>query len=101
MTGTSSKTVLPLLDLLDPGALRRADDTGLVRVSLWEKDVEAALNRESIEACRETVELLRKVQEAMTRLDCRSEFDGFLESVRAAHKPKRNFMKLLDGGKWG
>jgi len=36
----------------------------------------------------------------MGRLGQSGEFAGYLESVRAAHKPKRNFMKLLDRAKW-
>jgi len=119
---------------------RRADHTELVRVFLWEKDVEAAwreageggcsdalwmelaakregehpeeslpvyqrmieptLNRKNNDAYREAVGLLRKVQRLMARLGRKAEFARYLESVRAAHKPKRNFMKLLDRGKW-
>ncbi|MBI4540724.1 MAG: SWIM zinc finger family protein [Gemmatimonadetes bacterium] len=119
---------------------RRSDHTELVRVFLWEKDVEAAwreaneggcsndlwmelaakrerdhpedalpvyqrqieptLNRKNNEAYREAVALLRKVHELMMRLGRQSEFARYLEAVRAAHKPKRNFMKLLEQAKW-
>ncbi|MGH9340604.1 MAG: SWIM zinc finger family protein [Acidobacteriota bacterium] len=119
---------------------RRSEHTELVRVFLWEKDVEAAwreaneggcsndlwmelaakrerdhpedalpvyqrqieptLNRKNNEAYREAVGLLKTVQRLMTRLDRKSDFARYLESVRATHKPKRNFMKLLDRGKW-
>jgi uncharacterized Zn finger protein len=122
------------------GWSRPSDHTELVRVFLWEKDVEAAwreaneggcgdglwmelaakrepdhpedtlpvyqrrieptVNRKKNDAYREAVGLLRKVQGLMARLGRDAEFTAYLESVRAAHKAKRNFMKLLDQGKW-
>jgi uncharacterized Zn finger protein len=45
---------------------------------------------------REAVSLLRKVRELMVRLGREIEFTIYLDKVRAAHKAKRNFMKLLD-----
>jgi uncharacterized Zn finger protein len=39
---------------------------------------------------------LRKVHELMVRLERKDEFTNYLDKVRAAHKPKRNFMKLLE-----
>src|SRR4030095_12727410 len=114
---------------------RKADHSELVRVFLWEKDVEAAwreakeggcsnelwlelaakrdkdhpedalpvyqgqieptLDRKNNQAYEETISLLRKVRELMVRLERKDEFTNYLEKVRAAHKPKRNFMKLL------
>lgn len=114
---------------------RKADHSELVRIFLWEKDVEAAwreaqeggcsnelwlelaakrdkdhpedalpvyqgqieptLDRKNNQAYEETISLLRKVRELMVRLERKDEFTNYLEKVRAAHKPKRNFMKLL------
>jgi uncharacterized Zn finger protein len=113
----------------------KADHSELVRMFLWEKDVEAAwreaqeggcsnelwlelaakrdkdhpedalpvyqgqieptLDRKNNQAYEETISLLRKVRELMVRLERKDEFTNYLEKVRAAHKPKRNFMKLL------
>jgi uncharacterized Zn finger protein len=115
---------------------RKADHSELVRIFLWEKDVEAAwreaqeggcsndlwlelatkrdkdhpedalpiyqrqieptLDLKNNEAYAETISLLRKVRELMVRLERKDEFTNYLDKVRAAHKPKRNFMKLLD-----
>lgn len=115
---------------------READHSDLVRIFLWEKDVEAAwreaqeggcsnklwlelaakrekehpknalpiyqrqieptLNQKNNEAYRQAIGLLRKVGELMVRLGRKAEFTNYLDEVRAAHKPKRNFMKLLD-----
>ncbi|MBI3609118.1 MAG: hypothetical protein HY204_00235, partial [Nitrospirae bacterium] len=49
---------------------------------------------------REAVGLLRKVRALMIRLGHEADFTRYLVSVRAAHKPKRNFMKLLERAKW-
>jgi uncharacterized Zn finger protein len=118
----------------------RADQSELVRVFLWEKDVEAAwreaqeggcandlwmalaakrekdhpedvlpiyqrqvestLDQRNNEAYRAAIGLLRKVRSLMVRLKREADFALYLESVRAAHKPKRNFMKLLERAKW-
>jgi uncharacterized Zn finger protein len=114
----------------------KADHSELVRIFLWEKDVEGAwreaqeggcsndlwldlaakqekehpedalpiyqsqidptLDRKNNEAYREAIGLLRKVRELMVRLGRDNEFTNSLDKVRASHKPKRNFMKLLD-----
>lgn len=118
----------------------RADQSELVRVFLWEKDVEAAwreaqeggcandlwmtlaakrekdhpedvlpiyqrqvestLDQKNNEAYRAALGLLRKVRSLMVRLKREADFTLYLESVRSAHKPKRNFMKLLERAKW-
>ena len=36
----------------------------------------------------------------MIQLGRKADFAPYLESVRAAHKPKRNFMKLLERVRW-
>lgn len=119
----------------------RADHSTLVRIFLWEKDIETAwreaqdggcspglwmelaaqrekdhpedavpiyqaqieptLARKNNDAYQEAIGLLRKVNKLMTRLGRRDEFVSYLATIRAAHKPKRNFMKLVDAAKWG
>jgi uncharacterized Zn finger protein len=114
----------------------RTDHSELVRIFLWEKDIEAAwreakagdcsadlwlelaakrerdhpkdalavyqaridptVNQKNNDAYKAAVGLLRKVRDLMTRLGREAEFARYLETVRATHKPKRNFMKLLD-----
>jgi uncharacterized Zn finger protein len=114
----------------------KADHSELVRIFLWEKDVEGAwreaqeggcsndlwldlaakrekehpedalpiyqsqidptVNRKNNEAYREAIGLLRKLRELMVRLGREAEFTSSLDKVRASHKPKRNFMKLLE-----
>jgi len=67
---------------------------------IYQAQIEPTLNRKSNEAYLEAVVLLRKVRALMVLLAREAEFDAYLASVRAAHKPKRNFMKLLERTKW-
>jgi uncharacterized Zn finger protein len=118
------------------GWSEKIDHSDLVRIFLWEKDMEAAwreaqaggcsndlwlklaaerdkdhpedalpiyqrqieptLNRKTNEAYQEAIGLLRKVRGLMIRLGREVEFADWLNKLRAAHKPKRNFMKLLE-----
>ena len=118
------------------GWFQETDHSDLVRIFLWEKDLEAAwreaqeggcsndlwlelaakrnkehpedalpiyqrqieptLDRKNNEAYAETVKLLRKVRGLMVRLGREVEFTTYVDQLRAAHKPKRNFIKLLD-----
>lgn len=86
-----------------------ADHSDFVRIFLWEKDhpedvlpiyqrqLERTLNRKNNQAYREAVALLRKIRGLTVRIADETRFTRYLASVRATHKPKRNFMKLLDG----
>jgi hypothetical protein len=40
------------------------------------------------------VKLLGKIRDLMTRLERADQFASYLATIRAAHKPKRNFIKL-------
>ena len=42
----------------------------------------------------------RKIRALMLRLGRQADFARYLESVKAAHKQKRNFMKRLERVKW-
>jgi uncharacterized Zn finger protein len=118
------------------GWFQKTDHSDLVRIFLWEKDVEAAwceaqeggcsndlwlelaakrdkehpedalpiyqhqiestLDRKNNEAYTEAIGFLRKVRQLMIRLGRGVEFTGYVNQIRMAHKPKRNFIKLLD-----
>ena len=117
-----------------------ADHSELVRIFLWEKDVEAAwheareggcsqdlwlqlaakrehdhpedamviyknrieptLARKNNDAYQEAVTHLKKIHQLMTAVNRQEEFSDYILSLRLTHKPKRNFMKLLDKQKW-
>ncbi len=67
---------------------------------IYQEHVERVIGQKHNQAYAEAVELIRKVEELMARLDRSQEFPAYVASVRAAHKPKRNLMKLLDQASW-
>ena len=77
-------------------AAKRDKDHPEDALPIYQRQIEPTLDRKNNEAYAETIGLLRKVRELMVRLERKDEFTNYLEKVRAAHKPKRNFMKLLD-----
>ncbi|MBI4481544.1 MAG: SWIM zinc finger family protein [Acidobacteria bacterium] len=81
-------------------AARREKDHPEDALPVYQNQVEPTVNQKNNEAYREAIGLLRKVRGLMVRLGRESDFGPYLESVRAAHRPKRNFMKLLDRAKW-
>jgi len=81
-------------------AARREKDHPADALAIYQKQIEPTLNHKNNEAYRAAVGHLRKIHALMGRLGQSGKFARYLESVRAAHKPKRNFMKLLDRAKW-
>jgi len=115
------------------------DNSELVRIFLWEKDVEAAWREaqeggcsndlwhelakkrekeypeDAVDAYKQLVEpalerkknsdykdavgFIERINRLMSRIGKKREFDEYLESVRATHKRKRNFIKLLEKAK--
>jgi uncharacterized Zn finger protein len=68
---------------------------------VYQAQIEPTLGERNTEAYREAIGFLRKIHGLMVRLGRQAEFARYLESVRAAHKPKRNFVKLLERSRWG
>lgn len=58
--------------------------------------VEPLVSQKNNQAYADAVALLRKTRELMIRLGQRQAFDDQLTAIRATHKPKRNFIQLLD-----
>jgi uncharacterized Zn finger protein len=81
-------------------ASKREKDHPKDALAAYQKQVAPTLAQTNNEAYRRAVGFLRKIHHLMDRLDQSGEFARYLESVRAAHKRKRNFMKLLDRAKW-
>ncbi|MGH7846557.1 MAG: SWIM zinc finger family protein [Candidatus Binatia bacterium] len=65
-------------------------------VPIYQREIEPTLDQKNNSAYEQAIRFLRKVRELMVRLGREPEFANYLDKVRAAHKPKRNFMKLLD-----
>jgi tetratricopeptide (TPR) repeat protein len=81
-------------------AAKREGDHPEDALSVYQRKIEPTIERKNNEAYRDAVRLLMKTRALMARLGRREEFARYLASIRTMHKPKRNFMKLLDRGKW-
>jgi uncharacterized Zn finger protein len=67
---------------------------------IYKRRIDPVLDRKDIEAYREAVRTLQLIRRLMKALGREADFTAYLEEVRAAHRPKRNFMKLLDQARW-
>jgi uncharacterized Zn finger protein len=65
-------------------------------LSIYQRQIEPVLDRKNNEAYEEAVDFLGKIRELMVRLGRESEFTDYATKLRAAHKAKRNFIKLLN-----
>src|ERR1019366_6197690 len=63
-------------------------------VPVYQKQVELLVNQKNNGSYADAVKLLGKIRDLMTRLERADQFAGYLATVRATHKPKRNFIKL-------
>jgi len=82
-------------------AARREKDHPEDALPIYQRQVERVLDKKNIDAYREAVRLLRKVQNLMERLGRKRDFPHLLDNVRTEHRAKRNFMKLLAQANWG
>jgi uncharacterized Zn finger protein len=82
-------------------AAKREKEHPADALPIYQGRIAPTLDQKNNEAYRQAMTLLRKVLEIMSRLGRKADFKGYLETVRAAHKPKRNFMALLEREKWG
>ena len=62
----------------------------------YKKWIGPIAERKNNQAYEEAAALIKKIRLLMSRLSRDADFADYLRGVRAAHKPKRNFMKLLD-----
>ncbi len=68
-------------------------------LGVYRKFIEPTIQQKNNQSYEEAVGLLRKIKRLMSATGQASEFPGYLASIRTAHKPKRNLMKLLDQAK--
>ncbi len=69
-------------------------------LAVYQAQVEPTLGQKNNEAYGAAVGLLREIRALMILLGRKADFAPYLASVRSAHKPKRNFLKLLDRARW-
>jgi uncharacterized Zn finger protein len=67
---------------------------------IYQREVELTLRQASNAAYVDAVKLLRKISEVMGRMGSDQNFHRYLDSVRAAHARKRNFVRLLARARW-
>ena len=67
---------------------------------IYQRQIEHLINVKKNHTYADAVALLHRVKKLLDRLDRGSESAAYLAAVRAAHKPKRNLMKLLDEARW-
>jgi uncharacterized Zn finger protein len=65
-------------------------------IDVYKKWISPTVEKKNNQAYEDAAQLIKKIQRLMKRLNRDAEFADYLYEVRAAHKPKRNFMKLLD-----
>ncbi|MFZ5869188.1 MAG: SWIM zinc finger family protein [Actinomycetota bacterium] len=69
-------------------------------IPIWQRAVERAIGTKTNPGYEEAVELMARVRQLMAVADGPDAFPPYAAKVRAAHKPKRNLMKLLDQRGW-
>jgi tetratricopeptide (TPR) repeat protein len=69
-------------------------------LEVYKAQVEPIVDQKNKESYREAVELMRKINSLMEKIDQGGKFPRFITTVRTKHGRKRNLMKLLDREKW-
>ncbi len=70
------------------------------RFTIWQREIERVIYAKNNQAYAEAVELIVRVRRLLLAADREADFAPYLAKVRAAHKPKRNPMKLFDERSW-
>ena len=66
-------------------------------ISLSRRVIPAIVGETSNSACEEGVRLERRGGDLVQAQERRAQFGDYLAELRVQYKPKRNFIKLLDG----
>lgn len=77
-------------------AEKRSKDHPADAIPVYQRLVDPIVAMKNNSAYAEAAALIWRIRDLMTRAGCSDQFPAYLEAVRAAHKPKRNFMKLLN-----
>ncbi|MBI1367098.1 MAG: hypothetical protein GC162_00440 [Planctomycetes bacterium] len=77
-------------------AKHREKDHPADALAIYRKQIDPMVNQTGNDAYREATGLVRTIGQLMIQLGERKQFAAYLAEVRATHKRKRNFMKMLD-----
>jgi uncharacterized Zn finger protein len=78
----------------------RQDEHPNDAIPIYQEEVERAISAKNNRGYREGVDTMISVQGLMARAGSERDFPAYATQVRAAHKAKRNLMKLFDGQGW-
>jgi len=81
-------------------ARRREGEHPLEAIPIWQGEIERVIDAKNNQAYAEAVDLIVRVRRLLIAADCEADFAPYVAKVRAAHKPKRNLMKLFDERSW-
>lgn len=65
-------------------------------IEVYKRQIEPTVNQKNNLAYEEATCFLHRIGKLMTGLGQKETFSTYVESLRTAHKPKRNFIKLLE-----
>jgi uncharacterized Zn finger protein len=69
-------------------------------VPIYRERVQRLVGQKNNRSYEEAVATMRRVRDAMSRLEPPGDFRSYVATLRAEHRPKRNFMALLDRARW-
>ena len=81
-------------------ARRREGEHPLEAIPIWQGEIDRAIAAKNSHAYAEAVDLIARVRRLLIAADREADFAAYLAMLRAAHKPKRNLMKLFDARSW-
>ena len=67
---------------------------------IFQREVEDLIETKNNRGYADAVALMGEIRELLERVGRPDEFPSYVTAVRAAHKPKRNLIKLLDATSW-
>jgi uncharacterized Zn finger protein len=67
---------------------------------IYQRQIDPTVSRGKNQAYGEAVVMLARIRALMVRLGREGDFEQYLETIRATHRAKRNFMKLLAAKGW-
>lgn len=65
-------------------------------LAIYQRQIDPIVDGKNNDAYREAARLIGKIRQLMASLGQQDHFGSYLDSVRKAHRPKRNFMAMLD-----
>lgn len=81
-------------------AVAREQDHPEDAIPIYQRQVEALVDRRQNESYQEAGKYVKKVERLFLRLNQHQAFQQYLSSLKVQHKPKRNFMQVLAGHGW-